>query len=157
MHYMQFRTALVVLAAAFILSLVHPSSAQAEDDENRVRRVIAGLETTWNGADMEGYLSAYRQDNSLSLTYGNTVVQGFDAMNTLFRNSYPDEMRMGKFTIDEITVTMLGDTALAYGNFTHIFSEETVIGGYSHVLVKQGDDWIILHERTSRAEVIATE
>lgn len=158
MQYTQCKAAAATLAGVLLLSLVHLSSAQAADAESEVRAVIAGLESTWNAGDMDGYLSAYRQDDSISLTYGNTVVQGFDALDTLFRNSYPDEVRMGKFTIDSIVVMLLGDAAaVAYGNFTHVFSEETVIGGYSHVLVREDGGWVILHERTSRGEVIASD
>ena len=111
---------------------------------------------TWNAGDMDGYLSAYRRDDSMSLTYGNTVVQGWDALNALFRKSYPDEERMGKFTIDSIAVTLLGDdAAVAYGNFTHVFTGETIHGGYSHMLSRgEGGGWLIQHERTSRGEVI---
>lgn len=155
MQYAQFRTA-ASLAGALFLGFLQLAPAQAADAESEVRAVIAGLQTAWNAGDMDGYLSAYRRDDSMSLTYGNTVVQGWEALNTLFRKSYPDEARMGKFTIDSIAVNLLGDdVALAYGNFTHVFTGETIHGGYSHVL-SRGEDggWLIQHERTSRGEVI---
>lgn len=159
MHHAQFRTAAASFAGALLLGFLQLSSAQAADAETEVRAVITGLQSTWNAGDMDGYLSAYRRDDSMSLTYGNTVVQGWDALDTLFRKSYPDEARMGKFTIDSIAVTLLGDdAAVAYGNFTHVFSEETIKGGYSHVLALDSDGgWVIQHERTSRGEVIPAD
>lgn len=154
MQYAQFRTA-APLVAAFLLGVLQPPLLHAADAERDIRAVIAGLQTSWNAGDMDGYLSAYRRDDSMSLTYGNTVVQGWDTLDTLFRRSYPDEARMGKFTIDSVAVTLLGDdAAVAYGNFTHVFSEETISGGYSHVLVRDdAGHWLIQHERTSRGEV----
>lgn len=145
------------LVGAVLLALVQLSPAQAADAEREVQAVIAGLQSTWNAADMDGYLAAYRRDDSMSLTYGNSVVQGWDALNALFRQSYPDETRMGKFTIDSLAVTVLGDdAAIAYGNFTHVFPDETIHGGYSHVLARHEDGrWIIQHERTSRGDVTA--
>lgn len=157
MHTLQ-RRSVATVGAALLVSLLQLSPAQASDAESEVRAVIAGLETSWNAGDMDGYLSAYRRDDSMSLTYGNTVVQGFDALDTLFRSSYPDPVRMGTFSIDSIAVTLLGDdAAIAYGNFTHVFTDETIVGGYSHVLAREEDgDWVIQHERTSRGEVVAT-
>lgn len=157
MHHVQLRMA-APIAAVFLLGILQPALVHAADAESDVRAVIAGLQTTWNAGDMDGYLSAYRRDDSMSLTYGNTVVQGWDALDTLFRQSYPDEARMGKFTIDSIAVTLLGDdAAIAYGNFTHVFIEETIAGGYSHVLARDdAGDWLIQHERTSRGEVTPT-
>lgn len=159
MQHKKYKAAAATLLSAVLLSLVHLSPAWAGDSEGEVKAVIAGLEATWNAGDMDGYLAAYEQDDSMSLTYGNSVVQGWNALNTLFRTSYPDEARMGKFTIDSIAVTLLGDdAAIAYGNFTHVFAEETVIGGYTHVLKRESDGrWIIQHERTSRGKVIAAE
>ncbi|MFN2289481.1 MAG: SgcJ/EcaC family oxidoreductase [Chromatocurvus sp.] len=159
MHNKSHNKVAATLVGAFLLALVQLSPAQAEDAESEVRAVIAGLQTSWNAADMDGYLAAYNRDDSMSLTYGNTVVQGWDALNALFRKSYPDEERMGKFSIDSIAVTLLGDdAAVAYGNFTHVFPEETIHGGYSHVLARLEDGrWIIQHERTSRGDVIAAD
>lgn len=151
-----------VLLASVLLTLLSLPSAQANDAANdakgEVRAVIEGLQSNWNAGDITAYLDAYRRNESMSLTFGNTVVQGWDALNTLFRNSYPDEARMGKFSIDSVAVTLVGaDAAVAYGNFTHVFIEETIIGGYTHVLERGQDGrWIIQHERTSRGEVIAT-
>ncbi len=159
MQHKKNNTASATLLSVVLASLVQLSPAWAGDSEAEVKTVIAGLESTWNDADMDGYLAAYRRDASMSLTYGNSVVQGWDALNTLFRTSYPDEARMGKFTIDSIAVTIMGDdAAVAYGNFTHVFTEETIIGGYTHVLTREADgSWIIQHERTSRGKVIAAE
>lgn len=157
MHDKSHSNAAAAIVGVFLLALVQLSPAQVADAESEVRAVITGLETSWNAADMDGYLAAYHRDDSMSLTYGNTVVQGWDALNALFRKNYPDETRMGKFTIDSLAVTLLGDdAAVAYGNFTHVFPEETIHGGYSHVLARHEDGrWIIQHERTSRGEVVA--
>ncbi|MFT4874939.1 YybH family protein [Congregibacter sp.] len=159
MHEKLNRNMTAALVAALFMVLIQLSPAQADDAGVEVRAVIEGLETSWNSGDMDGYLAAYRMDESMSLTFGNTVVQGWDKLNLLFRASYPDEARMGKFSIDSIAVTVLEDAAaVAYGNFTHVFEEETIIGGYTHVLKRAADGrWIIQHERTSRGEVIGSD
>lgn len=146
------------LAALILGALLLPlaEAGRSAEPEDSVTAVVQGLQTSWNAGDMSGYLDAYRRDESMSLTFGNTVVQGWEALNTMFRSHYPDKVRMGTFTIDSLAVTLLGsDAAIAYGNFTHVFIEETIVGGYSHVLQRQDDGrWLIQHERTSRGEVI---
>ena len=150
-------------AAAGILSLVAllvgSSTAWSQTDENAVEARIVALQTTWNRGDMAGYLANYHQDESLVLTFGNTVIEGWEALDVLFRQSYPDPERMGRFAIERLDVQVLGpDAAIAYGNFTHVFPSETVKGGFSHVLTRSADGtWLIRHERTSRGEVIHAE
>lgn len=142
-------------AMLFALFLVG-THARAGGEEDAVTDRIRALQTTWNRGDMGGYLANYHQDDSLVLTFGNTVVEGWSALDTLFRQSYPDPVRMGRFTIDRLDVQLLGpDAAVAYGNFTHVFPTETIKGGFSHVLTRRTDGtWLIRHERTSRGEVI---
>ena len=144
-----------ILAIAAVLgSTSSQSSAQSPTDA--VKAVISSLQETWNSGDMDGYLARYAPDESLRLTFGNTVVEGWSALDALFRESYPDPYRMGRFTIDRVDVQLLSaDVAVAYGNFTHVFPHETIKGGFSHALTREANGgWIIRHERTSRAEVI---
>lgn len=153
----------LALACICILSLSSVSlqaaaQGQPQDGEDAVASVIRSLQDTWNSGDMSGYLDQYQQDESLRLTFGNTIVEGWTALDTLFRDSYPDPERMGRFFIDQIDVQMLGDnTAVAYGNFTHVFPTETIKGGFTHVLTRDtAGRWSIRHERTSRGEVLET-
>lgn len=147
-------TAALLLLISGLGSVAHEQNDQGADAE----AVIMRLQETWNKGDMTGYLAQYYQTPSMSLSFGNTVVQGWPALNDLFRASYPDPVRMGRFTIDQIDVTVLSaTTAVAYGNFTHVFPTETIKGGFTHVLSQGADGiWRIQHERTSRGEVIET-
>ena len=144
-----------LLFACLVALDCSPGLAQ-NNVEADVTTAILTLEISWNSGDMTAYLAQYQQDDTLSLTFGNTVVKGWEALDTLFRASYPDPIAMGRFTLERVDVRMLSDDiAVAYGNFTHLFPHETVKGGFSHVL-KRNDQgqWIIQHERTSRGETI---
>lgn len=148
-----------VLATITTVLIAAASSGVFADSEVEVRRVLSGLEESWNAGDMEGYLDAYARGDAMSLAFGNQHVSNWDELNALFRKSYPDPERMGRFTIDTFNVSFLsGDVAVAYGRFTHYFSHEIVHGGYSHVLQKDADDvWTIRHERTSRGRTEIVE
>ena len=116
---------------------------------------IRALQTTWNQADMDGYLAAYRNDEQLSLVFGNTILRGLNTVSEVFRSNYPDEHNMGKFTIDTLSVRYLtDDVAVATGTFEHVFPHETIQGGFSHVLMREDGGWVIQHEHTSRGKTI---
>ena len=146
---------MVMLCTAALPSL---GASEGRSPQDSVTAVIRALQSHWNRGDMDAYLALYQQDDSLALTFGNTVVEGWAALDSLFRQSYPDHERMGRFTVDRLHVLMLdADTGVAYGNFTHVFPSETIKGGFSHVIVRGEDGlWRIRHERTSRGEVIAS-
>ena len=134
----------------------YAAAADEEADKRAAEAVIRSLQEHWNRGDMDAYLARYEPADTLRLTFGNTIVEGWDALDTLFRASYPDPERMGRFTIDRLETRIVdGDTAIAYGNFTHVFPHETVKGGFSHVLQRnESGEWVIVHERTSRGETI---
>lgn len=154
----QLRRNLALGIALTAAMLAAPFSAAKDSDGNRaealVRAVFARLESTWNAGDMDGYLSNYASDAPMTLTFSNQQVVGLEALSELFKASYPDPKRMGRFTIDTLSVDFLDEnTAVGYGGFTHYFPKETIHGGFSHVVVLDEDGWVIRHERTSRASV----
>ena len=134
--------------------LALPGHAGSSEDE--VAAVIRGLQTDWNGGDMTAYLQAYVQSDELRLLSSAGIYKGWDAVNTTFREQFPDEPRMGDFTVDGLEVRLLtDDIAFASGSFEHVFTELTVRGSFSHVLKRQEDGrWLIELEHVSRTEVI---
>lgn len=144
---------------AFVLLAATAVAGPAESPQASAEAVIRGLQTDWNAADMSAYLDAYRRDDQLRLVFGKTSLTGWDTVNRVFREQYPDETRMGKFTIESLAVRLLGeDTAIASGTFEHIFPHETIRGAFTHVLTRDaGGAWKIEHEHTSRGETITHE
>lgn len=147
-----------VLALVLVLGLVSKPVKAAQDasDTPGAEAVIRSLQTTWNRADMDGYLAAYRNDEQLRLVFGNTILEGMNSVSEVFRRNYPDEHNMGKFTIDSLSVRYLSDdVAVATGTFEHVFPHETIQGGFSHVLMREEGGWVIQHEHTSRGKTIS--
>ncbi len=148
------------LAAAILaLGCAFAGPAHGGPEEDAVEAVIRGLQSDWNAADMTAYLDAYGKGDDMRLVYGKTWLAGWDAVNRMFREAWPDERRMGKFTIDAMEVRLLTDeVAVVTGSFEHIFPHETIRGAFTHVLEKTADgSWEIEHEHTSRGETIVHE
>lgn len=142
--------------AALVLACALAGPVHAGPQENAVEAVIRGLQSDWNAADMSAYLDAYAQDEGTRLVYGKNWLSGWNEVNRVFREQYPDEHRMGKFTIDAMEVRLLTDeVAVVTGSFEHVFPHETMRGAFTHVLEKAPDGrWLIRHEHTSRGETI---
>lgn len=147
----------LIAAVVGVLGLSGP--ANAASDEGAVESVIRGLQTDWNAADMTAYLDAYGKGDDMRLVYGQTWLAGWEAVNRVFRENWPDERRMGKFTVDKMEVRLLTDeVAIVTGAFEHVFPHETIRGAFTHVLQKTSDGhWEIQHEHTSRGETVVHE
>ena len=137
---------LVVLGAMWAVPL------QASDSEKEVEAVMRGLQTDWNVGDMTAYLAAYAENADLRLLSSAGILKGWDTVNTLFREQFPDEPRMGDFTMDAVEVRLLNDdVAVASGSFEHVFEDHAIRGLFSHVLRRQKDGrWLIELEHVSR-------
>lgn len=147
----QKKTAILGMFVALI-ALV-PIHVQAGSSEDEIEAVMHALQRDWNAGDMTAYLAAYAEHAELRLLSGAGILNGWDTVNTLFREQYPDEPRMGDFTMDAVEVRLLtDDVAVASGIFEHVFAEETVRGLFSHVLRRQSDGrWLIELEHVSRS------
>jgi limonene-1,2-epoxide hydrolase len=132
------------------------SGDEAGDPADEVLAVIEKMQEDWNRADMAGYLDAYRKDGNLTLSYGDNVIRGWQVLSDLFNEAYPNEEKMGKFRVSGMSVAFpASDMAVVTGQFEHQFTEENIIGAFSHVLQRSGESrWEIIHEHTSRGQVI---
>ena len=146
------RTMILGMFAALIAAAAIP--VQAGDSEGEVEAVMRNLVSDWNAGDMTAYLAAYVESADLRLLSSAGIVKGWDTVNTLFREQFPDEPRMGDFTMDAVEVRLLtDDVAVASGKFEHVFAEQTIQGSFSHVLRRLEDgSWLIELEHVSRTE-----
>ena len=127
-------------------------AGDSPDAEGEVRAVLKSLQEDWNRGDMQAYLDAYWDDEGLTLVFGDQVISGKSNMTRMFTTGWPDEEKMGDFATANEAVTLLGrDTAGTKGTFQHQFTDELVVGAFTHVLQRMGDgEWRIVHEHTSR-------
>lgn len=140
------------MSAALVALTAMPVQAGSGEDE--VEAVMQALQADWNAGDMTAYLAAYVENADLRLLSSAGILKGWDTVNTLFREQFPDEPRMGDFTMDALEIRLLSDdVAVASGEFEHVFAEHTISGLFSHVLRRQKDGrWRIELEHVSLSE-----
>ncbi len=127
-------------------------AAKAAKTKETIQQLTQKLQTDWNSGDMEAYLAAYWNSDEMSLLFGDQSVRGWNSLAAMFRGAWTTEEAMGNFQTKDVEIRQISaDTAIASGQFTHVFPTETIEGSFSHVW-KQFEDgrWLIVHEHTSR-------
>ncbi len=139
--------------ASLVSALI--TTDKTQDSEDSIANVLAVVKTMredWNGGDMQGYLDAYWNDDSLSLLFGNRVVTGKGDMTQMFTSAWPDEEKMGNYATDNVRARIATPgLAIVDGTFEHQFTDELIVGAFSQVLRRMDSgDWKVVHEHTSR-------
>ncbi|MEJ8567891.1 nuclear transport factor 2 family protein [Elongatibacter sediminis] len=140
---------------ASLVEALTPEPPTAEEREARdtaeILRLTVKLQEDWNGGDMAGYLAAYREGTDTSLLFGGQALRSWQEIHDLFTSSWTTEEAMGDFATGTVAVRFAGpDVAIASGDFQHVFPDQTIDGGFSHVWHRGPDGWKIVHEHTSR-------
>ncbi len=143
------------LMAALTAETDPSSSLASRTASERILALTKQLSEDWNRGDMTAYLDRYVQDEAMAIVFSNQVVAGFEGMQRMFTSTWSTEEQMGDFETSGVNVRLIGPgLAMANGQFEHQFTDEKVIGAFSHVWRQGADgDWKILHEHTSRGHV----
>jgi len=129
-----------------------PQAEQRAEADAKIRALLDKLETDWNGGDMSAYLDAYWNSEELSLLFGDHPVRGWQALSDLFTGAWTTKEEMGDFRTHEVAIRFpTPGMAIASGGFEHEFTQEKIVGAFTHVWRRSDDGgWLIVHEHTSR-------
>jgi uncharacterized protein (TIGR02246 family) len=133
------------------LAMLAPAAAIAGAREE-VAAAVEHWESTFNANDVTGLVKLYAPDAVLVGPTGSTLNEGSDAIRKYFSRL---EKSGDKVTVGIRKVAVLDDK-VAY--VTGFYEFTAVRGGATHkspngftmVLVKQGDGWLITHQHSSR-------
>ena len=112
--------------------------------------VLKRQAVAWNAGDIEGFMHPYRRSEELTFSSGGKVTRGWERTMRRYRELYPTREAMGRLTFSHLEITDLeGEAALVLGRWK-LEREEPVGGAFTLVLRREGDEWIIIHDHTSR-------
>lgn len=141
----------LAFACALFAATAATTAARA-DDAADVRAEIAREADAWNRGDLDGYLAGYERAATTTMV-GQTLLRGWDAIASRYREKYGDRARMGRLTFSELEVRPLGaGFALAIGHWA--LAREAAAGGpvggwFTLTLRKTRDGWRIVVDHTS--------
>lgn len=142
---------LVSLLALTTLTL---SPLQAETQEREIRKVLLNQVEAWNRGDLDGFLSAYWQDDAVTFYSGGDVSKGFKSLRDRYFKRYKsDGKEMGRLSFSDLEVTPVDEKfAVSRGRFNLVLKEEKPTGLFTLWLRKFPEGWKIIHDHTSAAE-----
>jgi len=106
----------------------------------------------WNRGDLDGFMSDYLKDSTVSYVTGGHVQYGWQPLYDHYKTTYfaPGKSR-DSLCFEEVRVQPLTmDLAFATARFQlHRGDSLTASGPFTLILQKRGDRWLILHDHTS--------
>ena len=112
--------------------------------------VLERQAVAWNAGDIEGFMQPYWRSEELTFSSGGKVTRGWERTMRRYQVLYPTRKAMGRLTFSHLEVTELeGEAGLVLGRWK-LEREEPVEGAFTLVLRREGDEWTIIHDHTSR-------
>ena len=158
------RSRLSFVLVLFSLLLAPTLHAQAPDkpkdqlrtltrEELDVIKVLNAQERAWNHADLDAYLSGYKNGTDLLFVADGRVTRGFEQLINDYRHNYPNKDSMGVLTFSELEPHVLSDTfGVVLGKY-HIDRPKkfggSADGMFSLVFEKTDDGWKIVVAHTT--------
>ncbi len=126
------------------------SSYAQENDKNSILRVLEEQRQAWNKGDLEEFMQAYIQSDSLVFIGKNGPKYGWKTTLDNYRKGYPDKAAMGFLTFDIKDVKLISpDHAFVLGGW-HLKREKDEPKGSFTLLVKKIlGQWKIIADHSS--------
>lgn len=123
-----------------------------DPDIVEINQILDMQVEAWNNGDIEAFMSAYVNDESLRFASGNTIQHGYQATLERYRRSYPDKSHMGHLRFEIFENNKLSEESiLTFGRF-HLTRDDSIgnLQGLFTILFKRTDDgWKIISDHTS--------
>ena len=136
----------------FISLTSHLLHAQSDVIENEqvIRRIMAGQEAAWNRADLEGFMEGYWKSDSLRFIGSRGLTYGWRQTLENYKKSYPDAETMGtlKFTILSVEV-LSGESAFVIGKWHLKRAKDEPEGHFTLLWKKMDGRWVIVADHSS--------
>ncbi len=119
------------------------------------REIPAALERSasdWNRGDLDGFMSDYAKDSTVSYVTGGHVQYGWQPLYDHYRATYfaPGKSRDSLSFVEVRVQALTMDLAFATARFELHRGDSLVASGpFTLILQRRGDRWLILHDHTS--------
>jgi uncharacterized protein (TIGR02246 family) len=139
----------MAVGAVLLAACRAPATA---DPQAEINAMLTHSATAWNRGDLQGFMSDYLNDSTVSFMSRGHVQYGWQPVFDNYQRNYfaPGKSR-DSLTFEELHVRSLGtDAAFATARFKLTRGDSTVASGpFTLVLRKVSDRWLIIHDHTS--------
>ena len=139
-----------------LVALMGASLFPAQDlkPASEIRTLLDAQVKAWNQGDLDGFVSAYWNDDRVTFFSGGDVSKGFKPLRDRYFKRYKAEGKeMGQLAFENLEIEPVGpDFATARGRFRLKMKEDQPTGLVTLWLRKCPDGWKIVHDHSSAAE-----
>jgi uncharacterized protein (TIGR02246 family) len=137
---------LIVLCLLFGFCVLHAqSSAKTE-----ILKQLNAQVDSWNNNDLEGFMTAYWNDDSLMFTGKNGIRYGYNNILNNYRKAFPDKEAMGKLSYNILNIKGLSPSYyFVAGKFMVKRSAGDLEGYFTLLFKKINGKWLIISDHSS--------
>jgi ketosteroid isomerase-like protein len=119
-------------------------------DEVIIRKVLEEQRLAWNAGDIERFMGAYLQSDSLMFIGKSGITYGWQKTMDNYKKGYPDTAAMGKLDFDILEVKRLSVLYFFVVGKWHLTRSIGDVGGHFTLLFKKiKNKWVIVADHSS--------
>lgn len=136
---------------AALITFLFSLSVRAQQKQIRqITNIIEQQRTAWNRGDIEGFMKAYRNDDSLMFIGKNGITRGWKQTLANYKKNYPDTMTMGHLDFTLIQFEKIKSSCYLVTGRWHLKRSIGDAGGHFTLLIRRfGKKWLIVKDHTS--------
>jgi ketosteroid isomerase-like protein len=125
-------------------------NGQREDAENEIYSIILQQQEAWNQGDIDGFMAAYWNSDSLLFVSGDRVGYGWQKTLENYKRNYPTQEIMGTLDFNILKFEMLSSESCFVLGSWDLERPSGPIGGKFTLIWKYIDGkWVIVADHTS--------
>lgn len=138
----------------FLLTIIFLSTkfyAQTESTmKSTIQKIMHEQELAWNKGDIDGFMLAYWNNDSLKFIGKNGIQYGWKNTLENYKKSYPDKATMGELNFTIVSVEQFSENVCYVIGKWDLKREKGDVGGYYTLLWKKiYGKWLIVIDHTS--------
>lgn len=139
----------LILLSIVIAVLSLSISAQSNDAEAAIRKVMDDQAVAWNQGNIEAFMDGYWKSDKLVFV-STKVTRGWQQTLDNYKKSYPTKEKMGTLTFSDLEITMLSkDAAVVLGSWSLERATDKPGGKFTLIFRKFKESWRIVHDHTT--------
>ena len=128
------------------------SGENLDSIESSVREVLQSQQRAWNSGDIDRFMDSYWKSEDLTFSSGGNLTRTWQGTLENYKKRYPSRREMGTLSCQNLEVIPLGlEAAIVLGEWQLRRESQDLGGNFTLVFRCLDDQWVIVHDHTSRA------
>jgi len=133
-----------------LLTLIPIINFAQSDASKKINKLMKEQEMAWNQGDIEGFMAAYWNSDSLLFVGGSGPQYGWKTTLERYKKAYPSKEKMGKLIFDNLRQEEVGKESIQVLGKWVLERESDTLKGYYTLLWKQIEgEWKIVYDHSS--------